>query len=493
MIDSIERPLDLEHPELLREACMIDGAWTGGEADIGVHNPANLSLVGRIPDLGETEALAAVTAAYTALKPWKALTAKARGAILRRWYDLVVAHQRDLALLMTAEQGKPLHESEGEVLYAASFIDWFAEEGKRAYGDIIPGHLADKRLMVTKEAVGVVAAVTPWNFPAAMVTRKVAPALAAGCTVVLKPSELTPFSALALGFLAQKAGVPDGVLNIITGRPEAIGRVLTSDSRVAKFTFTGSTPVGKKLAADCMSTVKRVSLELGGNAPFIVFDDADLEAAIEGVIASKFRNTGQTCVCANRILVQSGIYEAFAEGLGARVKSFRIGDGLDGKTDQGPLIDELAMAKFISHLDDAVLGGATLVAQASVPELPGYFVPATVLRDVRADALLNREETFAPLAGLVRFETEAEVIAMANDTRAGLASYVFTRDLSRAYRVSEALEYGMVGLNTGLISTEVAPFGGVKESGLGREGSHYGLNDYLNLKLTCLNIVAPEN
>ncbi len=490
MSDIIDRPLGLERPELLREACLIDGAWIGGDDDIGVHNPANLSLVGRVPNLGEAEALAAVTAAHDALKSWKALTAKSRGAILRRWYDLVVAHQRDLARLMTAEQGKPLHESEGEVLYAASFIDWFAEEGKRAYGDIIPGHLADKRLMVTKEAVGVVAAVTPWNFPAAMVTRKVAPALAAGCTVVLKPSELTPFSALALGFLAQEAGVPDGVLNIVTGRPEAIGQVLTGDPRVAKFTFTGSTPVGKKLAADCMATVKRVSLELGGNAPFIVFDDADLDAAIEGAIASKFRNTGQTCVCANRILVQSGIYDAFAEGLASRVNGFRIGDGLMGQTDQGPLIDDRAVAKFISHMDDAISGGASIIAQARAPNLPGHFVPAMVLRDVRADALLNREETFAPLAGLVTFETEAEVIDMANNTRAGLAAYVFTRDVSRLYRVSEALDYGMVGLNTGLISTEVAPFGGVKESGLGREGSHYGLDDYLNLKLTCLNIEA---
>lgn len=488
MSEIMERPLGLARPDLLREACLMGGLWLTSEADIPVFNPATLGLVGRVPAMGTRETLTAVTAAHVAFGPWKAMTAKARGVILRCWYDLVLTHKADLARLMTAEQGKPLHEAEGEVLYAASFIEWFAEEGKRAYGDVIPGHAPNMRLTVTKEPVGVVAAVTPWNFPAAMVTRKVAAALAAGCTVVLKPSELTPFSALALGVLAQEAGVPDGVLNIITGPPEPIGAVLTEDPRIAKFTFTGSTPVGKKLAAACMSTVKRVSLELGGNAPFIVFDDADLEAAIDGAIASKFRNTGQTCVCANRLLVQSGICEAFAEGLAARVQGFATGAGLSGRTDQGPLIDDRAVAKFHDHLNEAVYGGAKVIAQASMPDLPGYFVQATVLRDVRADALLNREETFGPLAGLVSFDTECEAMAMANDTRAGLAAYVFTRDISRMQRVGDALEYGMVGMNTGLISTEVAPFGGIKESGFGREGSHYGLDDYINLKLHCLSV-----
>ncbi|HTN41652.1 MAG TPA: NAD-dependent succinate-semialdehyde dehydrogenase, partial [Asticcacaulis sp.] len=483
MNDIMEQSLRLARPDLLREACLIDGLWITTEDGIAVQNPATLALVGCVPDGGRAEALTAVAAAAAAFRPWKAMTAKARGVILRRWYDLVLAHKTDLARLMTAEQGKPLHEAEGEILYAASFIDWFAEEGKRAYGDVIPGHLPDMRLTVTKEPVGIVAAVTPWNFPAAMVTRKVAPALAAGCAIVLKPSELTPFSALALGVLAQEAGIPDGVFNIITGQPQAIGDVLTGDPRIAKFTFTGSTPVGKKLAANCMSTVKRVSLELGGNAPFIVFNDADPEAAIAGIVASKFRNTGQTCVCANRVLVQSGIYDLIAEGLAARVQGFTTGDGLTGKTDQGPLIDARAIAKFHDHLNDAVRGGAKIIAQATTPDLQGHFAPATVLIDVRRDARLNQEETFGPLAGLVRFDTEDELIGLMNDTRAGLAGYIFTRDISRANRVSEALECGMVGLNTGLISTEVAPFGGVKESGFGREGSHYGLDDYLNLKL----------
>ncbi|MCR6659530.1 MAG: NAD-dependent succinate-semialdehyde dehydrogenase [Asticcacaulis sp.] len=488
MNDIMEKSLGLARPDLLREACLIGGLWITTETDITVRNPATLALVGRVPDCGRVEALTAVAAAQVAFRPWKAMTAKARGAILRRWYELILAHKTDLARLLTAEQGKPLHEAEGEILYAASFIDWFAEEGKRAYGDVIPGHLPDMRLTVTKEPVGIVAAVTPWNFPAAMVTRKVAPALAAGCTLVLKPSELTPFSALALGVLAQEAGIPDGVFNIITGQPQAIGDVLTGDPRIAKFTFTGSTPVGKKLAANCMSTVKRVSLELGGNAPFIVFNDADPEAAISGIIASKFRNTGQTCVCANRILVQSGIYDLIAAGLAARVEAFTIGDGLAGRTDQGPLIDGRAIAKFHDHLNDAVQRGAKIIAQATPPDLRGHFVSATVLTNVRRDARLNQEETFGPLAGLVRFDTEDEVISMVNDTRAGLAAYIFTGDIARACRVSEALECGMVGVNTGLISTEVAPFGGIKESGLGREGSHYGLDDYLNLKLNCVYI-----
>lgn len=477
--------LGLTRPDLLRQAALIGGRWVQADSAIAVTNPATLGLVGYVPDLGADAAREAVTAAQSAFVAWKGLTAKARGIILRCWYDLILAHRSDLARLMTAEQGKPLHEAESEILYAASFVDWFAEEGRRAYGDVIPPHVVGARLHVVNEPVGVVAAITPWNFPAAMVTRKVAPALAAGCTVVLKPSELTPLSALALGLLAQEAGVPDGVFNIVTGQAAPIGEVLTGDERVAKFSFTGSTAVGKRLAADCMATVKRVSLELGGNAPFIVFDDADLEAAIDGAMASKFRNTGQTCVCANRLLVQSAIYDRFAEGLAIRVAALRTGDGLACATDQGPLIDARAAVKFQAHLNDAVVGGAVVMAQAAVPDLPGAFVAATVLRDVHPEALMNREETFGPLAGLVRFDSESESLAMANATRAGLAAYVFTQDVSRAARVTAALAYGMVGLNTGLISTEVAPFGGVKESGFGREGSRHGLADYMAMKFIC--------
>jgi succinate-semialdehyde dehydrogenase/glutarate-semialdehyde dehydrogenase len=373
-------------------------------------------------------------------------------------------------------------------VYAASFIEWFAEEGRRAYGDVIPGHQADKRLVVMKEPVGVVAAITPWNFPAAMITRKVGPALAAGCTVVLKPSDLTPFSALALAFLAEEAGVPAGVFNVVTGEPQAIGDVLTSDPRVRKFTFTGSTNVGKMLAAKCMSTVKRVSLELGGNAPFIVFDDADLDKAVEGALVSKFRNTGQTCVCANRFLVQSGVYVEFAKRLAQRVATLTVGDGLEGETQQGPLINAAAVDKVARHVRDALDKGGQLLTGGS--RRSGFFHDPTVVANVTPDMALFREETFGPLAGLAKFETEAEAIALANDTSAGLAAYLYTNDLSRSWRVSEALEYGMVGLNTGLISTTVAPFGGVKESGLGREGSRYGIQDYLETKLVCSEITA---
>jgi succinate-semialdehyde dehydrogenase/glutarate-semialdehyde dehydrogenase len=394
----------------------------------------------------------------------------------------------DLARLLTAEQGKPLAEAEGEITYAAAFIEWFAEEARRAYGDVIPGHQVDRRLLVLKQAVGVVAAVTPWNFPAAMVTRKVAPALAAGCTVVLKPSELTPFTALALARLAAEAGVPDGVFNVVTGAPAPIGEVLTGSPDVAKFTFTGSTAVGKRLAAACMGTVKRVSLELGGNAPFIVFDDADLAAAVEGLMASKFRNTGQTCVCANRIYVQSGVYDAFAEALTARAEALRVGDGLAGPTDQGPLINAAALDKVERHVADALEGGARVLTGAHRLPGEGRFYAPTVLSGVRGDALINREETFGPVAGLVRFTTETEVLSLANATRSGLAAYVFTRDAARTWRMSEGIEAGMVGVNTGLISTEVAPFGGVKESGLGREGSRYGLDEYLETKLVCLAV-----
>ena len=478
----------LSDPGLLRQGAWIGGCERDGTTWIDVTNPATGQVLGRVPDLGAEAALEAVAAARDALPAWRDLTAKARSVILRRWYDRVLDARSDLARLLTAEQGKPLAEAEGEITYAAAFIEWFAEEARRAYGDVIPSHQADRRLLVLKQAVGVVAAVTPWNFPAAMVTRKVAPALAAGCTVVLKPSELTPFTALALARLAAEAGVPDGVFNVVTGAPAPIGEVLTGSPDVAKFTFTGSTAVGKRLAAACMGTVKRVSLELGGNAPFIVFDDADLEAAVEGLMASKFRNTGQTCVCANRIYVQSGIHDAFAQALTARAEALRVGDGLAGPTDQGPLINAAALDQVERHVADALAGGARDLTGARRLPGEGLFYAPTVLSGVRGDALVNREETFGPVAGLVKFTTEAEVLSLANASRAGLAAYVFTRDAARTWRMSEGIEAGMVGVNTGLISTEVAPFGGVKESGLGREGSRYGLDEYLETKLVCLAV-----
>lgn len=478
--------------DLLRDAAYIGGAWVRGARTLDVTNPADGSLVGQVPLLGADHARQAVDAAHRAQGPWAALTGKARGEILRRWAALMLDHRDGLARLMTAEQGKPLAEASGEVAYAASFLEWFAEEARRVNGALLSPHAADRRLLVRKSPVGVVAAVTPWNFPLAMITRKAGPALAAGCTFVVKPSELTPLCALALARLAEEAGVPPGVFNVIIGDAPAIGEVLTSDKRVRKFTFTGSTAVGKLLAARCAATVKRVSLELGGNAPFIVFDDADLDAAIEGAVASKFRNAGQTCVCANRILVQSGVHDEFAVRLAARVRAFRVGPGLAGPTDQGPLIDERALAKAQAHVDDALARGARLLAGgaplADGALARGHFFAPTVIADVPADALLCREETFAPVAGIVRFDTEDEAIRMANDTDAGLAAYVFTRDLDRSWRVPEALDYGMVGLNTGLISTEIAPFGGVKESGLGREGSSFGMDDYLDIKLTCVGL-----
>jgi succinate-semialdehyde dehydrogenase / glutarate-semialdehyde dehydrogenase len=488
-VSMLERErLALRRPELLREAAYIDGEWVTGSHSIDVTNPANGRALGTVPALGASETSRAVAAAHRAFATWRARGAGDRAAILKRWHALIIEHAEDLARLMTAEQGKPLTEARGEVTYAASFIEWFAEEARRIYGDVIPGHLPDKRLVVLKQPVGVVGAITPWNFPAAMITRKVGPALAVGCTVVLKPSELTPFSALALAFLAHEAGVPPGVFNVVTGEPKAIGDVLTTDPRVRKFTFTGSTRVGKMLAARCMDSVKRVSLELGGNAPFIVFDDADLDAAVEGAVASKFRNTGQTCVCANRLLVQAGVFDEFAKRLTKRVTWFVVGDGLEGVTHQGPLINEAAIEKVERHVQDAVRLGAQVLTGG---RRKGHaFYEPTVLANATSNMQLFNEETFGPVAGLVRFETEAEAIAFANNTDAGLAAYLYTRDVSRSWRVTEALDYGMVGHNTGLISTPVAPFGGMKESGIGREGSHYGVNDYLDMKFVCTEIAA---
>lgn len=473
--------LALKRPNLLREAGYVDGRWIEAAERIAVINPASRRPIAQVPNLGAAETERAVTAAAEAQGRWAALPAKARAQVLRRWHDLLMAHQEDLARLMTAEQGKPLAEARGEIAYAAAFLEWFGEEAKRAYGEVIPGHQADRRILTLKQPVGVVSAITPWNFPAAMITRKVGPALAAGCTVVLKPSELTPLSALALAVLGEEAGVPAGVFNVVTGDAAPIGGVLTGDPRIAKFTFTGSTPVGKMLAARCMETVKRVSLELGGNAPFLVFDDADVDAAVEGAMASKFRNTGQTCVCANRFYVQEGVARTFAEKLAARAAKLRVGDGLEGETDQGPLIDERALAKVRRHVDDAVAGGAEVLSGGAPLSDAGFFAP-TVLTKVDPGALLTREETFGPVAGIVTFRAEEEALNLANATRAGLASYVYTTDAKRSWRMSEGLQYGMVGLNSGLISTEVAPFGGIKESGLGREGSRHGLDEYLSLK-----------
>jgi succinate-semialdehyde dehydrogenase/glutarate-semialdehyde dehydrogenase len=480
--------MNLKDATLFRQQCYVAGAWIAAAdgSSLGVHNPATREPLGTVPKLGARETLAAVEAAHRAFPSWAARTAKERGAVLRRWYELIVASADDIGTLMTAEQGKPLAEARGEVTYAASFVEWFAEEAKRLYGDVIPGHQPDKRIMVLRQPVGVVAAITPWNFPAAMITRKVAPALAAGCTVVCKPASQTPFTALALAELAERAGMPAGVFNVVTGSATAIGGVLTSDPRVRKLSFTGSTEIGKQLMAQCAGTMKKVSLELGGNAPFIVFDDADLDAAVAGAIASKYRNTGQTCVCANRLLVQAGVYDAFTEKLVAAVRKLAVGDGLKGATDQGPLIDEAALAKVEEHVEDAVSRGARVALGGRRHALGGTFYEPTVLTHVTPDMKVSGEETFGPVAPLFRFETEAEAIRMANATQFGLAAYFYTRDLARSWRVSEALEYGIVGLNTGLISTEVAPFGGVKESGTGREGSKYGLLDFTEIKYVCV-------
>ena len=480
--------MKLKDSGLLREQCFIDGRWTLADSGgtLAVHNPATGKTLGVIPNMGAAEARRTIAAAAQALPSWAARTAKDRSIVLRRWFDLILQHQEDLATLMTAEQGKPLAESNGEIGYAASFIEWFAEEGKRLYGDIIPGHQADKRILVLRQPVGVVAAITPWNFPSAMITRKAGPALAAGCTMVLKPATQTPFSALALAELSDRAGVPQGVFNVITGSAAAIGGEMTANPTVRKVTFTGSTEVGKKLMAQCAATIKKLSLELGGNAPFIVFDDADLDAAVQGAIASKYRNTGQTCVCANRLLAQEGVYQEFAKKLTAAVGKLRVGDGLEGATDQGPLIDAKAVAKVEEHVADAVAKGASVALGGKRHALGGTFFEPTILTGVTSGMLVAREETFGPVAPLFKFKTEAEAIAMANDTEFGLAAYLYTRDLARSWRVSEAIQYGIVGLNTGIISTEVAPFGGVKESGIGREGSKYGILDYTEMKYICV-------
>ncbi len=480
--------MKLEDASLLKQDAWIAGRWTAA-ADgrrVVIRNPANGSIVGEVPLMGAVETRSAIEAAATALPSWSRKTAKERAAILRRFADLMIANTNDLAVIMTAEQGKPLAESKGEIAYAASFIEWFAEEGKRVYGDVIPTFRADSRVLVLRQPVGVAAAITPWNFPAAMITRKLGPALAAGCTFVCKPAPQTPFSALALAELAQRAGIPDGVFNIVTGDAEQIGGELTRNTLVRKLSFTGSTAVGKKLIAQCADTVKKVSMELGGNAPFIVFDDADLDAAVQGAMASKYRNTGQTCVCANRIYVQSGVYEAFAAKLAQAVSALRVGDGLQGPTDQGPLIDQRALEKVQMHIADAVQHGARIACGGKPHALGGTFFEPTILLDVTSQMRVAREETFGPVAPLFKFETEADAIRMANDTEFGLAAYFYTRDLARSWRVQEALEYGLVGVNTGLMSTEVAPFGGMKESGLGREGSRYGIDEYTEMKYVCV-------
>ncbi|WP_415639445.1 NADP-dependent succinate-semialdehyde dehydrogenase [Pseudomonas plecoglossicida] len=471
-----------------RRQAFINGEWLDADSGqtIKVTNPATGEVIGTVPKMGTAETRRAIEAADKALPAWRALTAKERSAKLRRWFELMIENQEDLARLMTTEQGKPLAEAKGEIVYAASFIEWFAEEGKRIYGDTIPGHQPDKRLIVIKQPIGVTAAITPWNFPAAMITRKAGPALAAGCTMVLKPASQTPYSALALVELANRAGIPAGVLSVVTGSAGEVGGELTGNSLVRKLSFTGSTEIGRQLMEECAKDIKKVSLELGGNAPFIVFDDADLDKAVEGAIISKYRNNGQTCVCANRIYVQDGVYDAFAEKLAAAVAKLKIGNGLEEGTTTGPLIDGKAVAKVQEHIDDAVSKGAKVLAGGKIIE--GNFFEPTILVDVPKSAAVAKEETFGPLAPLFRFKDEAEVIAMSNDTEFGLASYFYARDMSRVFRVAEALEYGMVGINTGLISNEVAPFGGIKASGLGREGSKYGIEDYLEIKYLCISI-----
>jgi succinate-semialdehyde dehydrogenase/glutarate-semialdehyde dehydrogenase len=478
----------LADPALLRAQCLVGGEWIDA-ADGGtfaVTNPADGSVIGHVPALGEDAIERAIHAAEAALPAWSARSAHERSALLRRWFELCMAAQADLARILTLEQGKPIAEAMGEIAYGSSFIEWFAEEAKRVYGDVIPAARADQRIVVIKQPVGVVGAITPWNFPNAMITRKAGAALAAGCTIVVKPAESTPLSALALGVLAERAGIPAGVLNIVTGEPQVIGPVLTGSPVVRKITFTGSTAVGRLLLEQSAATIKKVSMELGGNAPFVIFEDADLDRAVAGVMASKFRNAGQTCVCANRIFVADAIYDAFAARLGMAVSALKVGDGFEEGVTIGPLIDEAAVAKVEEHVADALARGARLSLGGARHARGGTWFEPTILTDVDPASLLMREETFGPVAPLIRFHSEAEAIARANDTEFGLAAYLYTSDLARAWRVAEALEYGMVGLNEGAISTPVAPFGGIKQSGLGREGSRYGIEDYVETKYLCL-------
>ncbi|MBE1236134.1 NAD-dependent succinate-semialdehyde dehydrogenase [Phaeovibrio sulfidiphilus] len=481
--------LKLRDPDLFCRKAPVGGRWCDALSGqtLVVTNPATGQALGQVPLMGREDTLQAIGAAQAALPSWRALTARERSDILMRWYDLILEAREDLARIMTAEQGKPLAEALGEVSYAASFVRWFAEEGPRAYGDIIPTPAPGQRYFVTREPVGVCAAITPWNFPLAMITRKVAPAFAVGCTMVLKPAGATPYSALALARLAERAGLPPGVLNVVTGPAEEIGQVLCESPVVRKLSFTGSTAVGSRLMAQCAPTLKRLSLELGGNAPFLVFDDADLERAVRGAVTSKYRNSGQTCICTNRFLVQSGIYDAFAEALASATAALKVGDGMEEGVTQGPLINDLALSRVVGQVTDAVTRGARILSGGHPHALGGTFFEPTVLADVEPSMKIASEETFGPVAPLFRFETEEEAVALANDTRYGLAAYLFTRDSGRMVRVSEALEFGMVGINTGTLSTEVAPFGGIKASGFGREGSRYGLDEYTELKYTCLS------
>jgi succinate-semialdehyde dehydrogenase/glutarate-semialdehyde dehydrogenase len=480
----------MSYTDFLKQQCYIDGKWCDADsgATLDVVDPGSGKVLGTVPKMGTEETRRAIEAAEAALPAWRKKTAGERAKLMRKLYDLMIEHQADLGELLSREQGKPFSEGKAEIAYGAGFVEWFAEEGKRAYGDVIPSHADDKRIVVLKEPIGVVGAITPWNFPNAMVTRKLAPALAAGCTVVLKPASATPYSALAIALLCERAGIPAGVFNVVTGGAGQIGGELTRNPIVQKITFTGSTDIGIQLLRECAETVKKCSMELGGNAPFLVFDDADVDAAIEGAMISKFRNGGQTCVCTNRFYVQDGVYDEFVSKLADRVKKLKVGYSMDEGTEIGAMIDDKAVAKVEEHIGDAVAGGAKVLTGGSRSPLGGTFFSPTVIADVKIDMKLAREETFGPLAGVIRFKDEAEAIALANDTEFGLASYFYARDLSRVWRVAEALEAGMVGINTGLISTEVAPFGGVKQSGLGREGSKYGLEDFMEVKYLCMGI-----
>ncbi|GAC1424239.1 MAG: NADP-dependent succinate-semialdehyde dehydrogenase [Burkholderiaceae bacterium] len=489
MQQALENTPPLVNPALLRDRSYINGTWVTATSMFGVNNPADDSTIGLVPNMGAAEAQVAIDAAAAAFPGWSARTGKERAAIMRKWFDLVVANADDLAALLTAEQGKPLSEARGEVVYGASFIEWFAEEAKRISGDVMASTWSDKRMVVLKQPIGVCASITPWNFPIAMITRKVAPAIAAGCTIIIKPAEQTPLSALALAVLAHEAGLPPGVINVVTAdarRSIEVGNVLCASTKVRHLSFTGSTPVGRILMQQCAPTVKKLALELGGHAPFIVFDDADLDAAVAGALQSKYRNAGQTCVCTNRFYAHTSIYQAFVEKLAVGAARIKVGDGLGAGVEQGPLIDSQAIEKVQDHVADAVSKGATVLTGGKMHKLGGHFYEPTVLSDITADMKIMREETFVPVAAVIRFSTEEEVIAAANDTDFGLASYFYSRDIGRVWRVAEQLEYGMVGINTGLISNEVAPFGGVKQSGLGREGSRYGMDEYLEMKYLCM-------